>query len=407
MPPQTPQLRVSRQLSERAVFEGLLHDGPISRAELSKSTGLSKQTISEVVDAFEQRGWAQSVGRTHGAVGRTAVLYELRPESGFVVGVDLGETKLNAAIADMSCAIRYELTEPMDTRGGIKILDQIARLTAQLAREVDSDLSGVLCTAIGAPGVVNKKTGGIELAPNIAGLDALDVAAALSARIGGRVVVENDVNLALLGEIWQGCAHHSAQAAFLALGTGVGLGLTANGRLIRGATGGAGEIGYLPLGGDPFAPESRSQGALEYEIGARGIMRRFRSRGGVGAKNVQEIFNQLAVGDPIATKVIDETARTAALAVASVAVIFDPELIVMGGSVGGHRELIPRVRAHLASCAPRSVELKESALKTRAGVVGALAVALNTLHENLFGLEDLPGELPLPRPRLTAKEGAR
>jgi predicted NBD/HSP70 family sugar kinase len=407
MAPQTPQLRVSRQLSERAVFEGLLHDGPISRAELSKSTGLSKQTISEVVDAFEQRGWAQSVGRTSGAIGRTAVLYELRPESGFVVGVDLGETKLNAAIADMSCAIRYELMEPTDTRGGIKILDQIARLTARLAEKVDSDGSSVLCAAIGTPGVVNKKTGGIELAPNIAGLDALDVADVLKARIGGRIVIENDVNLALLGEIWQGCAHDSAQAAFMALGTGVGLGLAANGRLIRGATGGAGEIGYLPLGGDPFASETRSQGALEYEIGARGIMRRFRSRGGVGAENVQEIFNQLTVGDPIATKVIDETARTAALAVATVAVIFDPELIVMGGSIGGYPEFIHRVRSHLARWTPRPVELKESALKTRAGVVGALAVALNTLHENLFGLEDLPGELPLPRPRLTTRDGGR
>ena len=407
MPPQTPQLRVSRQLSERAVFEGLLHDGPISRAELSKSTGLSKQTISEVVDAFEQRGWAQSVGRTSGAIGRTAVLYELRPESGFVVGVDLGETKLTAAIADMSCAIRFELTELTDPRGGIAVLDQISRVATRLARKVDSDLAGVLCTAIGTPGVVNRNTGGIELAPNITGLDTLDVAEVIKARIGGRVVVDNDVNLALLGEIWQGCAHNSAQAAFMALGTGVGLGLAANGRLIRGAAGGAGEIGYLPLGGDPFAPETRSQGALEYEIGAGGVMRRCRSRGGAGIESVQEIFNQLALGDPIVTKVIDETARTAALAVAAVAVIFDPELIVMGGSIGGNPDFIPRVRAHLARCTPRPVELKESALKTRAGVVGALAVALNTLHESLFGLEDLPGELPLPRPRLTTREGGR
>ena len=95
------------------------------------------------------------------------MLYELRPESGFVVGVDLGETKLTAAIADMSCAIRFELTEPTDPRGGIAVLDQISRLAARLARKVDSDLAGVLCTAIGTPGVVNRNTGGIELAPNL------------------------------------------------------------------------------------------------------------------------------------------------------------------------------------------------------------------------------------------------
>jgi hypothetical protein len=219
MPPQTPQLRVSRQLSERAVFEGLLHKGPISRAELSKVTGLSKQTISEVVDAFEQRGWARAVGRTSGAIGRTAVLYELRPEGGFVVGVDLGGSKLTAAIADMSCAIRFELTEPTDTRGGIAVIDQIARLTARLAEEVGADLAQVLCTTIGTPGVINRTTGGIELAPNIPDLDALDVSATLKERIGGRIVIENDVNLAVLGEIWQGCAHDCAHVAFLSLGT--------------------------------------------------------------------------------------------------------------------------------------------------------------------------------------------
>jgi predicted NBD/HSP70 family sugar kinase len=406
-PSQNSQFRVSRQLSERAVFEGLLHEGPISRAELSKSTGLSKQTISEVVNAFEQRGWAQSVGRTSGAIGRTAVLYELRPESAFVVGVDLGVTKLTGAVADMSCAIRFELSEPTDARGGLAVLDQIARLTARLAREVDAQPSKVLCATIGTPGVVDRETGGIDLAPNIAGLKDFDVAAALKSRIGGRIVIENDVNLALLGEIWQGCAHDSAQVAFMALGTGVGLGLAANGRLIRGEMGAAGEIGYLPLGGDPFAAETRNQGALEYEIGAHGVLRRYRSRGGADVKTIRDVFDRLAIGDPIAAQVIDETARTAALAVASVAVLFDPGLIVMGGSLGGHQDFVARVQPHLALCAPRPIELKESALKNRAGMVGAIAAALNTLHESLFGLEDLPGELPLPRPRPHGAEATR
>jgi predicted NBD/HSP70 family sugar kinase len=167
------------------------------------------------------------------------------------------------------------------------------------------------------------------------------------------------------------------------------------------------EIVYLPLGGYPFAPESRSNGALEYEIGAGGIMRRYRSEGGAGAGNVRDIFSELAGGDPIATKVIEDNARIAALAAASVAVLFDPGLIVMGGSIGGRGEFVARVRAHLGRCTPRPVDLQESALGNRAGVIGALAVALNTLHESLFGLEDLPGELPLPRIRPFAREAAQ
>jgi predicted NBD/HSP70 family sugar kinase len=397
---------VTRQISQRAVFEGLLHKGPISRADLAKATGLSKQTISEVVDDFEQRGWARPVGRTSGNIGRTAVLYELCPEAGYVVGVDLGGTKVMAAIADMSCGALLEITEPTDQRGGKAVLDQIARLAAKLARDVNAHPSRVLCAAIGTPGVVNRRTGAIELAPNVPGFDELDVGNILKDKLGGHVLIENDVNLALLGEIWQGCARDAAHVAFLAFGTGVGLGLAANGRLIRGENGAAGEIGYLPIGGDAFAPETRSRGALEYEIGAAGVMRRYRAAGGA-AENVKEIFDRLAAGEALAARIVDETARHAALAAASVAALFDPQLIVVGGSIGGRPEFLDRLQIHAARCAPRPVEICASALQNRAGIVGALAVALNWLHEDLFGLPDLPGELPLPAPKAQATRAPR
>jgi predicted NBD/HSP70 family sugar kinase len=395
----TTQPRVTRQLSQRAVFEGLLHKGPISRADLSKATGLSKQTISEVVDEFERRGWARPIGRTSGNIGRTAVLYELCTDSGHVVGVDVGGTKVTAAIADMSCATLLETTEPTDPNGGVAILDQIARLVSRLAREVNAHPSRVLCVAIGAPGVENKRTGVIELAPNIRGLDEIEVGKILKEKLAPHVLIENDVNLALLGEIWQGCAREAAHVAFLAFGTGVGLGLAANGRLVRGENGAAGEIGYLPVGGDAFAPETRSQGALEYEIGAGGIMRRYRAAGGVSVGNIREIFDRLADGEPLAEKIIDDTARIAALAASSVAALFDPQLIVVGGAIGGRGEFLDRLQIHLSRCARRPPEIRASALQNRAGVIGALAVALNWLHEDMFGLPDLPGELPLPSPK--------
>jgi len=402
---QSPQPRVTRQLSQRAVFEGLLHKGPISRADLSKETGLSKQTISEVVDAFEQQGWARPVGRTSGNIGRTAVLYELCADSGYAVGVDLGGTKVSAAIADISGAILLETTEPTDPRGGRAVLDQVARLAARLAREINVHPKRILSTVVGTPGVMSPRTGAIELAPNISGFSELDVATSLREKLGGQAAIENDVNLALLGEIWQGCAQDTANVAFLALGTGVGLGLSANGRLIRGENGAAGEIGYLPLGGDPFGPESRAPGALEYEIGAAGILRRYRAAGGE-AGSVREIFDRLAAGEPAAASVVADTARTAALAIAAVAALFDPKLLVIGGSIGARPEFVERVRDYLTRCAPRPIEIRASALQNRAGMVGALAVALNRLHENLFGVPDLPGELPLPSPK-TVNRGAR
>ncbi len=114
---------------------------------------------------------------------------------------------------------------------------------------------------LATPGVVNPKSGAIEMAPNITGLDHLNVVGLLSEKLGTPVVFENDINLALLGEIWHGCAQNVANVAFLALGSGVGLGLYVNGRLVRGENGAAGEIGYLPIGGDPLQAESACRAA--------------------------------------------------------------------------------------------------------------------------------------------------
>src|ERR1700735_1820989 len=99
--PSPPIASVTRQLSRRSVFEALLHRGPISRADLAKVTSLSKQTMSEVIDALEQQGLVRPVGRTSGNVGRTAVLYELSPDGGHVLGIDLGARRLTVALADI------------------------------------------------------------------------------------------------------------------------------------------------------------------------------------------------------------------------------------------------------------------------------------------------------------------
>src|ERR1700692_2670294 len=157
-----PTANLTRQLSQRSVFEALLHKGPISRADLSKVTGLSKQTTSEVIDAFEQQGLVRPVGRTSGNIGRTAVLYEISPEGGHVLGVDLGGTKLTVAIADISSKVLSEATEATPPRGGLAVLDQIAKLANRLARDVNTHPSRIRSIVVGTPGVVNPKSGAIE-----------------------------------------------------------------------------------------------------------------------------------------------------------------------------------------------------------------------------------------------------
>ena len=397
--PSPPMASVTRQLSRRSVFEALLHRSPISRAHLAKVTGLSKQTTSEVIDGFEQQGLVRPVGRTSGNVGRTAVLYELSPEGGHVLGIDLG-ARLTVALADIAGRVLAEADEPTDSRGGAWALDQIARLAGRLARDNHTHPSRIRSMVLATPGVVNPRSGAIEMAPNISGLGHLNVVSLLSEKLGSPVAIENDINLALLGEIWHGCAQSVANVAFLALGTGVGLGLYVNGQLVRGENGAAGEIGYLPIGGDPLQAESREQGCLEYQVGAAGVVRRYREAGGSDdVESVRQVFEQAQAGDPLAMSVVDETARLTALAAATVIATVDPQLIVLGGSVGARPDFADKVARVLLRLAPRPVEIRTSMLGKRAGVVGALSVALNKLHDELFGVAELAAVLPLPPPR--------
>jgi predicted NBD/HSP70 family sugar kinase len=395
--PFQPTNRLTRQLSQRSVFEALLQRSPISRAHLAKVTGLSKQTTSEVIDAFEQQGLVRPIGRTSGNVGRTAVLYELSPEGGHVLGIDLG-ARLTVALADIAGRVLAEVDEPTDSRGGAWAIDQIARLSDRLARDNHTHPSRIRSIVMATPGVVNPKSGAIEMAPNIAGLGHLNVVGLLGEKLGSPVVLENDINLALLGEIWHGCAQNVDNVAFLALGSGVGLGLYLNGRLVRGKNGAAGEIGYLPIGGDPLQAESRLQGCLEYQVGATGVVRRYREAGGSDVDSEREVFEQAQAGDPIAASVVDETARLTALAAAAVIATVDPQLLVLGGSVGARADFADKVARVLLQLSPRPVEIRTSSLGRRAGVVGALSVALRRLHDEFFGVAELAAALPLPPP---------
>ena len=382
-------------LSRRLVAETLLHLAPISRAELSKVTGLSKQTVSEVVDVLRRDGWAHVTGRTNGRIGRTALNYELRRDAAFVFGVDLGGTKIAAALADVACNIVAERTVATDPRGGMAVIRQIGGLLRDLTEEASVDAVHVTLAVLGSPGVLDK-AGGVGFAPNIAGFETLNVPAALQMALGCPVEIENDVNLAVLGERWRGSAPGCEHVAFIALGTGVGLGLVSGGQLMRGARGAAGEIAYLPLGSDPASQAARRQGALEETVGAVGIAGRYVANGGAAATPVSAIFDAFVAGEPAARRTLDETAILVARAVLSIVAVIDPERIILGGSIGARGEMVELVRQHYAAISPAPLVIEPSALGSRAGLMGALAVALNRMHNQLFGVQDLTGALTLP-----------
>ncbi|CAN7587860.1 ROK family transcriptional regulator [Rhizobium sp. LjRoot98] len=400
-------LRISRKFSQRAVMEAIIQNGPISRASIAKQTGLSKQTISEIVRQLELDDWVRETGRTSGHVGRTAVTYELVPDAAYIAAVDLGGTKIRLAIADLACQVFAEEVAATDRRGGQFVVNQIAELCAQAAEHLSIPRERIRMAVIGAPGAPDAKTGRILLAPNISDFDTMNVAAAFEKALGVDVILENDVNLAVLGENWLGQGQGIDNLAFIAVGTGIGGGLMVGGQLVRGAMNAAGELGFLPFGADPFDPESLRTGAFERVTASIGIMEHYAAASGETA-TVPAIFERAANGDVHAAATLDETAKYLARGISAIAAIANPEKVIMGGSIGLRLELIERIRKFLPTCFPYPVDIEASQLGPRAAIVGAAAIGLSHLHNALFGADAPDSRLSLPPAEtVTFKEALR
>src|SRR6202011_1381332 len=211
-------------------------------------------------------------------------------ETAYCFAADLGGTKLAAAMADARGRIVAELTEPTDRRGGAYVSEQIAACADKLAQAVGIEVTRTRHVMVGVPGAIDPRPGRVSLTPNIAGLQDFDVLGYLRGRLGPDVAIENDVNLAMLGEQALGCARGCHNAAFLALGTGAGLGLLIDDKLFRGARGAAGEIADLPIARDPTSQIPSTTGAFELEVGSPAIVDRYRRQGGAAAVTVRDIF---------------------------------------------------------------------------------------------------------------------
>ena len=303
-------------------------------------------------------------------------------ESAYCFAADLGGTKLAAAMANARGQIVAQLTEPTDPRGGTYVAEQIAACADKLAQAAAIDVTLARHVMVGIPGAIDPRTGRVSQAPNIPGLQDFDVLGYLRNRFGPGVAIENDVNLAMLGEQALGCASRCRNAAFLALGTGVGLGLIIDDKLFRGASGSAGEISDLPIGRDPTLHNISITNAFELEVGSLAIVDRYRRQGGTAALTVRDIFKLLEEGDEVAASVLDTTARWVALAVVTLQSILDLELIVFGGSIGVRPELYERVRQALPTLFSRPITIAPSRLGDRAGLIGAVCAAAQALRQN-------------------------
>ncbi len=394
-PGQAARPQLIRALNEQRLLSHIRQFGPCSRAELARQSGLSKPTVSLALANVERSGLVRVAGHRTGVPGRSARLYEVRPEAGFLLGLDIGQQYLRGALADLTGEIRAK--QSARSRAG-SVSSRIAELTGladRLCAEAGLTRAEVTQTVIGSPGVYDPRRGAITLAGRLSGWGRPEVLSGLRSSFGPDLVVENDVDAAALAEQAHGHGAGAESFAFVSIGTGIGMGLVLDGKLHRGFHRVAGEIAYLPisegLGSDPG--DARRRGTLEAAGSAAAVVRAARRAGMRGQVSARRVFAAAAAGDVRAAAVVADEARLVAKAICAIVTVADPELVVLGGGIGQAPGFADAVGAGLRTMAPVLPQLRVSALGTDAVVDGCLAAGADLAWQRLLaGLPALPAE---------------
>ena len=333
----------------------------------------------------------RDAGRSSGGKGRTAQLYELNPHAGWVVGIDVGREWVRAAIADLNGDIAARRDERANVRSARLLVEQTAGIAHSLAAEAGVKWRTVTHATIGSPGVFEPTRRKLTLAEGLPGWGREGVVEALQVSLGTNVSIENDVNVATVGEQLHGLGKGVANFVFLHVGTGVGMGLVLNGDLFRGASGAAGEVGNLPFGGSGGAAR---RGALEASVGAPGVVAEARRLGMRGPLTAKRIFAAARRGEPVAATVVAGEARRIAFTIAAIVPVVDPELVVLGGGIGRNGDLLLEpVERELVGLSPFHPRVEVSALGEDGPVLGAVAMALRSAQDRLFARASHRGEI--------------
>lgn len=381
--------RLIRVLNEQLLLDHIRNNGPCSRAELARVSGLSKSTVSVAMANVERAGLVREAGHRRGAPGRAAQLYEVTPEAGFVLALDVGRQFLRGALADLTGAVVARETVRSRAAHGRRRVSELIGLADDLTERAGISRATVTQTVIGCPGVYDRHADTIRLTGGLTGWDQPGLPALLREAFGGAVMVENDVDAAALAEQAHGHGRHLSSFAFVTVGTGIGMGLVLDGHLHRGAHGVAGEIAFLPLAVDPIlddvldAEEAQRRGSLEAAVSAAAVTRAARRAGMRGSISARRVFAAAARGDERAVQVVAAEAVLVAKAICAVVAVTDPELVVLGGGIGQAPGFADAVTEALKTLAPIVPLVRVSALGKDAVVDGCLAAGLDRAWEIL------------------------
>jgi len=371
----------------QCIFREISKSGEVSRRALARAMGLQASTLEAKVRALQHKGLVVFHD------GRAKV--GINPDFGYVVGIDLGASHLHFALADFRGEILSDTTvniRPED--GPQKMIGQIKEGIRGMAEKVGHGRLRAL--AIGVPSPVDPVRGVVTFANNLPGWKDIHLGHELGREFRVPIFMENDVNMAAIGEHWRGVARRVNNFVFIALGTGIGSGIFIDGKLYRGRTGSAGEVFRMNIEWQRWAEEFPDTGYFENFVSGLGIAaeaRKLRAASGTGEpaglreeRDAYFVFEAFRQGNAEARAVLEKIFTMFGVGVANVVAIVDPDLIVLGGGiVKGAPDLMLAILdkvVHRLQPDPPPIQL--SSLEDKAQTYGAIHSALTVAQEAIL-----------------------
>ncbi|MGE5814802.1 MAG: ROK family protein [Acidobacteriota bacterium] len=371
---------------DRVFAAALERDGSFTRAELIAETGLSAPTIGSLATDLIRLDLLHDLGPGPSRGGRRPSLMEFNARYGFAAGVDIGPTRTRLAVADLrDRQLANRVVSTPTALAPREMLQQIACDLRKLMHETGVPADRLLAVGAGAPGIVNEHTGVVAVAPNLEGWHDVPMREILQEAFNAPVFVENDVNLAMLGEHWRGAARGHDTCAFILVGTGIGAAVLIDGQLHRGHHFMAGEIGFMCMGPQFVNIDFGEHGCLETIAGLHALAERVPNLVEQDPDGwISTLSEAAGRGEPEARAALLEIARLIGIAVANVTVVVDPSLIVLGGALFMQApRLVEAVSSVAQSISRAPIPVVLSALDKEAPLWGGLLVALTAARERV------------------------
>ena len=375
-----------RERNRARVIGVLRMAGRTSQAEVARATGLSRTTVSSLVAELKESGLVFEVDMVEGRApdqrgGRPGVLLVLQDSSKAVVGIDFGHSHVQVAVADLAHKVLAERIEKLDVdHQAAEALDAAARMVEEVLAEANLRRAAVVCAGIGIPGPVDRARGTVGSATILPGWLGLRIAGEMERRLGLPVEIENDANCGALAELTWGAGRDCSNFAYIKAATGIGAGLIVDGRLLRGASGTAGEIGHTTLDESGALCYCGNRGCLETVASGPAILELV-GQGHPGALTLDQVIELAAQGDVRCHRAISDAGREIGVAVAGLCNLINPERVIVGGLLSRAGDILLQplrdsIRRHAVKAAAEKVDVVPAVFVERAELLGSLALAL-------------------------------